>query len=145
MSPNRTDKFVHEFVRLMPKDLQPHVLYVSMEFATAVHLCACGCGSKVVTPLAPTDWKLTFDGEAVSLYPSIGSWALPCRSHYWIAHGRVDWSGDWPEEWVHEGRRSDRDSKRAYFDEKDASLRSSSKPTEPSLWGRLQRKLRKRK
>jgi len=34
----------------------------------------------VVTPLSPTGWSLIFDGETVSLYPSIGNWNFPCRS-----------------------------------------------------------------
>jgi hypothetical protein len=34
-------------------------LYVSIEFATAAHSCACGCGREVVTPPGPTDWRIT--------------------------------------------------------------------------------------
>jgi hypothetical protein len=60
------------------------VLYVSPGYATVTHLCCCGCGAEVVTPLSPTDWKLTFDGVAISLSPSVGNWSLPCRSHYFI-------------------------------------------------------------
>jgi Family of unknown function (DUF6527) len=51
-----------EFVRAIPKKLSEGTLYVSMEFATAAHSCACGCGREVVTPLSPTDWKITYDG-----------------------------------------------------------------------------------
>jgi hypothetical protein len=36
-------------------------LYVSLEYATAIHACACGCGNEVVTPLSPNGWKLTFE------------------------------------------------------------------------------------
>jgi hypothetical protein len=74
----------HKFVEFVPEDIQPNTLYVSVEYGTAVHKCCCGCGEEVVTPLTPTDWKLKFDGESVSLAPSIGNWSFKCRSHYFI-------------------------------------------------------------
>jgi hypothetical protein len=70
-----------EFVASIPDRLAEHTLYVSMEYATVAHQCCCGCGLEVVTPLSPTDWKLTYDGVSVSLHPSIGNWSFPCRSH----------------------------------------------------------------
>lgn len=82
-------RLVHRFVRSIPKELEPGVLYVSMEYATAIHACCCGCGNQVVTPFTSTDWQMTFDGETITLYPSIGNWNLPCRSHYFIKNGRV--------------------------------------------------------
>lgn len=54
-------RLTHRFVRSVPKDLEPGVLYVSVEYATAIHACCCGCGNQVVTPLTPTDWQMTFD------------------------------------------------------------------------------------
>jgi len=47
---------------------------------------------KLSQPLGPTDWKLTFDGESVSLYPSVGNWNFPCQSHYWIQENKVRWA-----------------------------------------------------
>lgn len=82
----------HRFVGFIPRDLEPGVLYVSIEYATCVHACACGCGGRVVTPLSPDDWRLTFDGETVSLWPSVGSWAFPCESHYWIRDDQAVWA-----------------------------------------------------
>ncbi|MCE9567296.1 MAG: hypothetical protein K8U57_35285 [Planctomycetes bacterium] len=79
----------HCFVCNFPETLEPGVLYVSMEFGTASHCCCCGCGEEVVTPFSPTGWKMTYDGETVSVWPSVGSWTLPCRSHYVIDRGRV--------------------------------------------------------
>ena len=79
----------HEFVDFIPKELEERVLYVSIKYCTAAHRCFCGCGQKVVTPLSPAQWRLTFDGESVSLHPSVGNWSFRCQSHYWIAHGRV--------------------------------------------------------
>lgn len=82
------------FVTTMPEALQERVLYVSMEYDTAIHRCACGCGEEVVTPLSPRDWSMTYNGEALTLAPSIGNWRLPCRSHYWIRHSTPVWVPD---------------------------------------------------
>ena len=44
-----------------------------------------------MTPLGPHHWAMTYDGETVSLAPSVGSRTLPCRSHYFIRRDRVRW------------------------------------------------------
>ena len=93
----------HEFVEYVPAQLAEGVLYVSIPYATAVHTCACGCGHKVVTPITPADWSLLFDGDAVSLEPSIGNWGFPCRSHYWIRSNKIRWAGSWSDDRVAEG------------------------------------------
>ena len=85
-------KLSHKFVEFVPNVLEKGVLYVSVTYGTASHLCCCGCGREVVTPITPTGWKLIFDGETVSLDPSIGNWNFPCRSHYWISNNRVEWA-----------------------------------------------------
>ena len=82
----------HEFVEFIPDVLERDTIYVSIPFATASHLCFCGCGLKVVTPISPRGWKLTFDGESITLYPSIGNSQFPCRSHYWIRENKVVWA-----------------------------------------------------
>lgn len=78
---NRATTITHQFVTSAPPVLEQGVLYVSIEFTTALHLCLCGCGREVVTPLRPSGWRVTFDGQSVSLAPSIGNWSFPCRSH----------------------------------------------------------------
>ena len=83
----------HRFVQHLPDRFEPGVLYVSMEYATASHSCCCGCGEEVVTPFSPVGWRMTFDGETVSLWPSVGSWTLRCRSHYVIDCGNVREAG----------------------------------------------------
>lgn len=85
----------HKFVEFIPEDLDQSTLYISTNYSTVVHMCCCGCGSEVITPLSPSDWKLIFDGETVSLYPSIGNWNLRCKSHYWIANDQVIWADRW--------------------------------------------------
>ena len=96
------------FVEEMPEPLEPGVFYVSLEHRSMLHLCACGCGEEVSLPLTPLDWHFTYDGEDISVWPSVGSWSLPCRSHYVVDRGRVRWASDWSEEGVAAGRRRDR-------------------------------------
>jgi len=81
----------YKFVEKIPDSLLSGVVYISVEYGTAVHKCCCGCGNEVVTPLSPKDWRLTFDGESISLHPSIGNWNFVCKSHYWIINNRVEW------------------------------------------------------
>lgn len=108
-------RFALQFVDYIPAQLKERTLYVSMEFATATHLCPCGCGSEVVTPLSPTDWSLVFDGESVSLDPSVGNWTLPCQSHYWIRKSQVLWARQWTRDEIEAGRRADRSAKLEYY------------------------------
>ena len=81
----------HEFVHHIPEHLADGVLYVSVVFATSLHSCCCGCGREVVTPLSPTDWSITFDGESISLCPSVGNRSFECQSHYYIRRNKVNW------------------------------------------------------
>lgn len=78
------------FVEFMPTNLDEGMLYISTTHATVSHLCVCGCGERVVTPLGPADWTLHFDG-AVSLSPSIGNGQFACGSHYMIQNDAVVW------------------------------------------------------
>lgn len=110
----------YEFVEHIPGRLEDDTLYVSLRFATAVHKCCCGCGNEVVTPLSPTDWSITFDGVSISLDPSIGSWSLPCQSHYWIERNVVKWAPRWSKERIRAGRAADKRAKDKYY-RKDSS------------------------
>ena len=105
----------HRFCTHIPEALEPGVLYVSMEYATAVHSCCCGCGEEVVTPFTPTDWEMTFDGRAISLWPSVGNWTLPCRSHYVVRGGVVIEARPWSDEEIASERRRDRTAKARYY------------------------------
>ena len=111
----------HEFVTIIPDELKENTLYVSMEYATIVHLCCCGCGREVVTPLSPTDWALTYDGISVSLSPSIGNWSFECKSHYWIFKSEVRWARRWSRERIEVGREYDRTLKGNYYIERDVA------------------------
>lgn len=111
----------YKFVQYIPDIMEEGVIYISMDFATAAHLCACGCGNEVITPFSPTDWNMTFNGEAVSLRPSIGNWSFDCRSHYWIKNNRVEWAGPWSEEEISDGRIADKYRKGNYYESKSAT------------------------
>lgn len=105
----------HRFVERIPRTLEPGVLYISIEYATAAHSCACGCGEEVMTPLTPTDWKMTFDGETVSLWPSVGNWQLACRSHYVIEMGRVIRVGSWTQRQIAAEQARDKAAKARHY------------------------------
>jgi hypothetical protein len=136
----------HEFVEFLPETLKEGVVYISLSYATASHKCCCGCGNVVVTPITPTDWKLTFDGETISLYPSIGNWSFPCRSHYWIRQNQVEWADSWSEEEVESGRANDKAAKQKFYGTrseqktpKASEARSKSKKKAPTWLEKLGR------
>ena len=106
-------------VHYMPKDLSPGVLYVSEEFGAAAHLCACGCGAKVTTPLGPTEWSLDETDGRPTLRPSVGNWQLACQSHYLITDGEVVWARRWTAEQIADGRRREEKRRREYYDALD--------------------------
>lgn len=111
----RETVLTHEFVEYIPDDLKDGTIYVSMAFATVAHKCCCGCGNEVITPISPTDWQLMFDGESISLDPSIGNWSFDCKSHYWIMHNKVRWARRWSQKEIDTGRAHDRLAKERYF------------------------------
>ena len=110
-----TERFELRKVQYMPTELAPGILYVAEEFGAAAHLCACGCGAIVRTPLDPTEWSLTETEDGPSLDPSIGNWQEPCQSHYWIERGEVRWAPKWRPEQIAAGRRSEEWRRQAYY------------------------------
>jgi hypothetical protein len=58
---------------------------------------------------------MIYDGETVSLDPSVGNWSLPCRSHYWIRRGAVRWAPAWTDEEIEENREGDRAAKYWFY------------------------------
>lgn len=92
----RLDRLKHmqpEFVDFIPDHLEAGKLYISRRYATAIHLCACGCGNETVTPIKPDGWQLAEADTTVSLTPSIGNFNFPCKSHYFITENNVVWAG----------------------------------------------------
>ena len=103
------------YVDSFPKALDDGILYVSLKFSTACHRCCCGCGTKIVTPLRPTEYRLTDAGGRVSLHPSVGNWNHPCRSHYVIRNGQVIQAGAMGQADIDKGRARDDAEKRAHY------------------------------
>lgn len=142
----RYTRLEHRFVEFMPSPLEPGVLYISMTYATAAHQCCCGCGEEIVTPFTPTDWRMTFDGETISLRPSIGNWNLACRSHYVIDRSEVIESAPWSEAQVAAGRAREKAAKARFYgrDTIEAPPTPPSHPREEpeaGFWRRLFSKL----
>ncbi len=125
----------YSFVDFIPAELRNGILYISVKYSTASHLCCCGCGERVVTPITPTDWKIIFNGESVSLHPSIGNWGFRCRSHYFIKQNKIVWANSTTDENVKQIRRADNENKAAYY-----GKRSSNKCS--GITGILKRRLR---
>lgn len=127
-----------ERVHYMPKVLEPGLLYVSEEFGAAAHLCACGCGTKVRTPLGPTEWRVEETSEGPTLQPSVGNWQQACRSHYWIWRGRIEWSGNWTQAQIAAGQRREEQRRHAYFAERDTQPSG----TRLTVWQQLRKWLK---
>ena len=117
----------HKFVEYIPKEIEEDIIYVSVKFKTVVHTCPCGCKEKIVTPLSPAAWELTFNGETISLYPSIGNWKLKCRSHYWIKNNKIKWSYSFSKQEIELVDKKDKFDRESYLQSKDSSNKSGKK------------------
>lgn len=123
------------FTRFIPADPEPGNLYVSMEYRAAVHLCACGCGAKTVTPIGPNDWTLKFDGT-VTLRPSVGSGQHVCMSHYYVIDDRIEWLPPLSDRATRTALARDR----AAHADPTAPPTSATKPWWHRIWNRISRK-----
>jgi len=132
----RHNRLIHRFVHYIPERLEPGVLYVSVDYATAVHSCCCGCGQEVVTPLSPTGWKMIFDGETISLSPSIGNWNFECRSHYFIERGHVVEAKPRTRKWSATERGSD--NTEALF-QSEVKIVQTDQTKAQAAWSRIKR------
>lgn len=110
-------QFKHIFTDLIPDVLEEHVIYISLEYKTIAHLCPSGCGNKVVLNIAPIGWSVMFDGDTVTLSPSIGNWNLPCKSHYWIRRSEVKWAPELTSEQIEKGRMFEDLDTRDYYED----------------------------
>jgi hypothetical protein len=104
-----------EYVESFPKVLEDGVLYISRRFSTACHRCCCGCGTKIVTPIRPTEYQLVERKGQVSLHPSVGNWNHPCQSHYVIRDNQVLWAGQMTRAEIARGRARDDAEKAEYL------------------------------
>ena len=131
----------HKFVEFIPKQKEDGILYISLEYSTVVHKCACGCGLDVITPISPHDWKIIYNGETITLHPSIGNWSYKCRSHYWIKNNNVVWANDFSDEQIKAIREADRHLKNKYFSEKQ-KVKTSKEIKEENFLSKLIRRIK---
>ena len=103
-------------VHYLPKELEEGFLYLSEEFGVAGHLCPCGCKNKIITPLDPTEWSFKEVNSTPTLYPSIGNWQIPCKSHYWIINGNIEWSYEWTEDEIIAGQKDEYRRRKSYYE-----------------------------
>ena len=82
-------------------------------------------------PLGAEQWTVQEAGGEATVRPSIGSWQLPCRSHYWITAGAVVWSGQWTPEQIERGRQDEERRLRAHFEGRKARKQGWL----PAIWG----------
>jgi hypothetical protein len=88
------------FIDEIPDKLEEGVIYISEKYETAIHLCACGCGLKTVTPLGINGWTLNkingvtlIPSILITLRPSIGNFAGEeiYHAHYYITNNKIEW------------------------------------------------------
>jgi len=133
MKMNRISHFEPKFVELMPQVLESGILYVSTTYLLMVHLCACGCKEKVVLPIHPKQWRFTYNGDDVTVHPSVGNIETDCNSHYWITSGDVEWSANISStEAVRKRARDQQETSR--HNEKSKLNSSSQRVNKKSLW-----------
>lgn len=140
----RINHLDHHYVEFIPKDLDEGTIYISTRFKTASHLCCCGCGTKVVTPLNPAQWHLEDHGNSISLSPSIGLGTLPCRSHYWITGSQVNWCAPMTKRDTQRAQRLDRYALQVQTGERKPAALKPDAPNRPTashatkpLWARV--------
>lgn len=133
---NRVSELAFVFVEVIPQPIPPGTLCISTKYATAIHLCACGCGQEVVTPLSRADWTLLFNGT-VSLDPSIGNWSFACQSHYWVTDNHIVWAPKWSRERIDSNRRIDGRRRQQHDGRVEPPFQSSSGGAEKQVKGSL--------
>jgi len=81
------------FVETIDNELEEGKLYISERFKVAIHLCACGCGIKTVTPTGKDGWVLSNNNDKITLRPSIGNFMgeNPYHAHYFITDNKIEW------------------------------------------------------
>ena len=125
------------FVDEIPSLLEQGKLYLSCRYRAAVHLCACGCGAKISTPLHPTGWQLWYDGETVSLSPSVGNWSEKCQSHYVISDNKILWDKRLPRDTIQRIREQRRRELAEYYGIDDKGSRTLQVPPIRGWWAKI--------
>jgi hypothetical protein len=82
--------YAYQPVERIPKLLSDGVVYHNEEFQLAALLCACGCGHRI-TLLVPDSHQVSSEGGLATIRPSIAVCDAPCKSHYFVTAGKVEW------------------------------------------------------
>lgn len=82
--------FRYQAVERIPKQLDANVVYHSEEYELGALLCACGCGHKIML-LVPDSHQVVPERGLATIQPSIAVCDAPCKSHYFVTAGRVEW------------------------------------------------------
>ena len=127
-------EFVDDIPQILPA---AGTIYISIPRRTTAHLCLCGCGEKVAHPLRPNRWSIQYDGETISMSPSVGNSGLACKSHYWIKRSRVEWRPPLTDREISLGL--SRDEWRSRPQSASDAGNSPADQVEPPLWRRLVR------
>jgi len=79
-------------VEFIPDKIELGNIYVSEEYNVSKHLCPCGCGNEVVLTLIKSiGWTHKIEEGRFTCSPSVGSYNLACKSHYYIRNNKVLW------------------------------------------------------
>jgi hypothetical protein len=86
------------FCKFIPDNLEYGNVYISEEYNTSTHLCACGCGILTVLPIGDPNkgvyWIMTKrETNVVSFHPSVGNHhsTCPTKAHYFIVNNKIIW------------------------------------------------------
>lgn len=82
--------YSYQAVERIPKLLNDGVVYHNEGFQLAALLCACGCGHRI-TLLVPDSHQVSSEGGLATIRPSIAVCDAPCKSHYFVTAGKVEW------------------------------------------------------
>ena len=83
-------RVIYQAVEQLPKQLDSGILYHTEVYEVAALLCACGCGHRVML-LVPDSHQVSSQGGMATVRPSIAVCDAPCKSHYFITAGEVEW------------------------------------------------------
>ncbi|HEX4156489.1 MAG TPA: DUF6527 family protein [Acidobacteriaceae bacterium] len=82
--------YSYQAVERIPKLLSDGVVYHNEEFQLAALRCACGCGHRI-TLLVPDSHQVSSKRGLATIRPSIAVCDAPCKSHYFVTAGKVEW------------------------------------------------------
>lgn len=82
--------YTYEAVERIPDQMREGVVYHTHKFKLAALLCACGCGHRVML-LVPDSHQVSSQSGLVTIRPSIAVCDGPCKSHYFVTDGDIEW------------------------------------------------------